>query len=195
MLKTLVFLAVLLAGTTILSPQSRHKTSGDVRFTASGRLEFPAAYREWIFLSSGRGMTYGPAADPNGPPLFDNVFVNPTSYREFLKSGRWPDRTMFVLEIRRAATEGSINKGGQFQEDIAAVEVEVKDLKRFADTEGWGYFGFGQERQPADQIPKTESCYECHSKNAAVEHTFVQFYPTLIDVATTHKTLKATSLH
>jgi len=38
---------------------------------------------------------------------------------------------MFVLEIRRARTEGSINKGGNFQGEVAATEVEVKDTARF----------------------------------------------------------------
>lgn len=63
-------------------------------------------------------------ADPNGPPQFDNVFVRPSAYHDYLKTGRWPEKTMFVLEVRRALTEGSINKGGQFQGDIIGVEVE-----------------------------------------------------------------------
>lgn len=159
------------------------------RFTADNRLEFPSDYREWIFLSAGRGMTYGPAANPNGPPLFDNVFVDPPAYREFVKSGHWPDRAVFVLEIRDAASEGSINRGGQFQKDLEAIEVEVKD-QRFTETGGWAYFQFDAGRNPAAQLPKTEACYACHGTNAAVEHTFVQFYPTLIGIATAHKTLK-----
>jgi Cytochrome P460 len=160
------------------------------RFTPDNRLEFPTDYREWIFLSSGRGMTYGPSANPNGPPLFDNVFVNPEAYREFLKSGHWPDRAVFVLEVRDAASEGSINRGGQFQKDIEGIEVEVKDKQRLAGTDGWGYFQFDAERKPAAQLPKTATCYACHATNGAVEHTFVQFYPTLIGIATNHQTLK-----
>jgi hypothetical protein len=165
----------------------------EVRFTAEQRLEFPENYREWIFLSSGRGMTYGPAADPHGAPLFDNVFASPSAYRSFVKTGRWPEKAAFILEIRNAKTEGSINKGGQFQTDVTAVEVLVKDTKRFQDTGGWGFFEFGTGRQPAEKLAKTASCYACHSKNAAVEHTFVQFYPTLIPIATAHKTMKATA--
>ena len=42
--------------------------------------------------------------------LFQNVFVNPTSYRYFTENGAWPDKTIFVLELRRAATEASINQ-------------------------------------------------------------------------------------
>jgi hypothetical protein len=58
-------------------------------YTADGSLKFPDNYREWVFLSSGSGMTYGPLAERehSGPPLFDNVFVNPESYRSFLQSG------------------------------------------------------------------------------------------------------------
>jgi len=159
------------------------------QFTADNRLEFPADYREWIFLSAGRGMTYGPSANPNGPPMFDNVFVNPAAYREFLKTGRWPDRAIFVLEIRSAVTEGSINKGGQFQKDVLGIEAEVKD-KRFTATNGWGFFEFDSEHKPVAQVAKSESCYACHPANGAVEQTFVQFYPTLIPVAAAHKTLK-----
>jgi len=163
----------------------------DIRFNAQQRLAFPENYREWVFLSSGRGMTYGPSANPNGPPEFDNVFVNPAAYRAFVKSGRWPDQSIFILEIRQAKSEGSINKGGQFQGEVTGIEVLVKDTKRFAETKGWGFFEFGGDRQPAQLLPKTASCYSCHLANAAVEHTFVQFYPTLMPIAAAHRTLKS----
>ncbi len=163
----------------------------DIRFTAEGKLEFPDNFREWIFLSAGRGMTYGPSADPNGPPQFDNVFVNPAAYRAFRNSGRWPEQSIFVLEIRDAKTEGSINKGGQFQGDTMAIEVLVKDTKRFADTRGWGFFEFGADKRNAvAKLPKSATCYGCHEGNAAVEHTFVQFYPTLTPIAAKYNTLR-----
>ena len=162
----------------------------DFAFTANQRLVFPENYREWIFLSAGRGMTYGPTADPHGPPQFDNVFVNPAAYRHFVKTGRWPERAIFVLEIRQAKSEGSINKGGQFQGAVTAVEVLVKDTQRFAATSGWGFFEFDPKQQPAAQLPKTATCYACHAQNGAVEHTFVQFYPTLLPIAQAKNTLK-----
>lgn len=48
-------------------------------YTADGKLQFPGNYREWVCLSYGSGMTYGPSANPNGPPQFDSVFVNPAA--------------------------------------------------------------------------------------------------------------------
>ena len=84
-------------------------------FTSDGQLVLPRNYREWIYLSSGLGMTYGPAAQADqGNPMFDNMFVTPKAYRAFLESGRRPDKTMFILEVRRAAGKGSINDGGHY---------------------------------------------------------------------------------
>src|SRR5262245_12459317 len=83
---------------------------------AGNTRQLPADFREWVFLSAGLGMTYGPNAPAAGqPPSFTNVFVNPSSYRAFLRSGVWPDRTMLILEIRGSASESSINRFGRFQ--------------------------------------------------------------------------------
>lgn len=183
-------LAVALQGLAALSQES--KPVAPYQFTAGGKLEFPGKYREWVFLSAGSGMTYGPSANPEGPPQFDNVFVNPSAYQAFLTSGRWPEQSIFILEIRGAKTEGSINKSGRFQSDVVAIEVLVKDSKRFADTRGWGFFEYGATgREPAAKLPKTASCYACHAGNGAVEYTFVQFYPTLAPIAEKYKTLRS----
>ena len=86
----------------------------DPRFTGDGQLMRPDNYREWIYLSSGLGMTYGPIDSAAAPSAerFDNVFVTPLAYKAFLQTGAWPDKTMFALEVRYSATKGSINNGG-----------------------------------------------------------------------------------
>ena len=148
----------------------------------------PTDYREWMFLSSGLGMTYEPPSGSAAPPSFGNVFVNPSSYRSFQQTGKWPDRTIFVLEIRRSESEGSINKSGRFQTGLVAVEAEVKD-SRFPD--GWAYFNFGSGTDaPPLAGEQVARCIECHTKHTAVERTFVQFYPTLLEVARQKGTLK-----
>ncbi|HET8647272.1 MAG TPA: cytochrome P460 family protein, partial [Vicinamibacteria bacterium] len=107
-------------------------SSDQPAYTREGELIFPAGYREWVFLGSGLGMTYGPAAPrPGENPAFDNVFVNPSAFARFKETGRWPDGTMFALEIRYSTSHGSINKGGHYQTDLAALEIHVKDSKRF----------------------------------------------------------------
>lgn len=155
------------------------------QFTSANELVRPENFREWMFVSSGLGMSYGPNAPAaDRPPRFTNVYVNPSSYRSFMKTGRWPDKTILILEIRDSASEESINKAGRFQAGLLAIEALVKDEARLQG--GWGFFDFGRAGALSDRVkalPQTASCYACHSKNAAVERTFVQFYPTLLDVA------------
>jgi hypothetical protein len=156
------------------------------QYTPDAQLKFPADYREWVFLSSGSGMTYGPLAR-SGPPQFDNVFVNPEGYRAFLKTGHWPDKTTFVLEVRDSESHGSINNAGHFQTDITGIEAEVKDGGT------WTFYGFpltaGSPAPSGKPIPRSASCYACHGANTAVENTFVQFYPNLYEVAERKGTL------
>jgi hypothetical protein len=157
------------------------------RYTGTALVR-PTDYREWIFLSSGLGMTYEPPSANPRPPTFGNVFVNPSSYRAFMQTGKWPDKTIFVLEFRNSASEESINKSGRFQTGLAAVEAEVKD-SRFPD--GWAYFTFrGASAAEPMSASDSASCVECHTKNTAVERTFVQFYPTLLEVARRTGTVK-----
>jgi hypothetical protein len=162
------------------------------QFTKDNRLVRPSDYREWIFLSSGLGMTYGPNAPAAGSPLrFDNVYVNPSSYREFLRSGTWPDGTVLVLEIRESESKGSINQHGRYQTKLVALEANVKDSRRFPDG-GWAFFDLGtsSEKQTVPPIPPGNRCQQCHSANGAVDNTFVQFYPELIPVAQKFGTYK-----
>jgi len=165
------------------------------QFTSDNQLVTPTDYREWIFLSSGLGMTYGPIGDtnPDRNPMFDTVFVTPSAYRSFLQTGKWPEKTMFVLEVRASASHGSINNGGHYQTERMGFEAEVKDTSRFPGN-GWAFFALGNSKS-AKMIPRTASCYSCHAENGAVDNTFVQFYPTLLPVAKAKGTLAPRSNH
>jgi len=168
---------VTIVAATILLAASPDAAPGHPQYTSDNQLLPPADYREWIFLSSGLGMSY--SATP-GHEMFTNVFVPQWAYQEFLKSGKWPDKTMFVVEDRYATSKGSINKAGHYQSDSMGIGVEVKDETRFPDK--WAYFNFDENTKSASANPKA-GCWSCHEEHAAVEHVFVQFYPTLKPVA------------
>jgi hypothetical protein len=144
-------------------------------YDEKGQLLRPPDYREWMFLSAGFGMNYSPG--PDSHEMFTNVFVQRWAYDEFAKSGKWPEQSMFVIDERDATSKGSINQKGHYQTDLTGLAVEVKDSKRNPDT--WAYYGFDAEGKAAGAMPKGNGCYACHDAHAAVEHTFVQFYPTL----------------
>ena len=149
------------------------------QYNAKGQLVRPSNYREWIFLSAGYGMNYSPA--PDSHEMFTNVFVQRWAYDEFVSSGKWPEQTMFVIDERDAASRSSINQKGHYQTDLMGLAVEVKDSAHNPDK--WAYYTYGTDGQTAEAMPHGNPCWSCHDDHAAVEHTFVQFYPTLKPIA------------
>lgn len=168
-------------------------SSEDRKFTGSGQIALPQDYREWVYLSSGLGMTYGPAASANSEHQnFDNVFVTRRAYQSFQQTGIWPDKTMFILEVRSSRTNGSINRGGHYQGEIMAIEGEMKDE---TNAQGkWTFFSFDLDKAAGTPFPRTAACYSCHSQHGAVDNTFVQFYPTLLPIALKKGTVKPEGL-
>jgi Cytochrome P460 len=180
----LVFMSLLT--TAALQPNATAPAAPE--YTSNAQLKFPEHYREWVYLTSGFDMSYSAAMDMGDQHSFDNVFVNPEAYAAFVKTGTWPDKTMLVLEVRGAKGKGSINQKGNYQGATTGLEVHVKDQARFPGK--WAFFGF-DEGKTAGMIPTTADCYSCHAAHAAVDTTFVQFYPTLLPIATSKGTLAA----
>jgi cytochrome P460 len=149
------------------------------QYDEKGQLLRPTDYREWMFLSAGYGMNYSP--EPGSHEMFTNVFVQRWAYDEFVKSGKWPEQSMFVIDERDAASRSSINQKGHYQTDLMGLAVEVKDSTRNPDK--WAYYGFAADSKSSGAMVHGNGCFACHDAHAAVEHTFVQFYPTLKSVA------------
>jgi Cytochrome P460 len=155
-------------------------------YSSDGNLIAPLHYREWIYLTSGIDMSYAAASAPPDHSMFDNVFVNPTAYKSFMATGTWPDKTTLVLEVRGAENPVSINKHGHTQStELMGMEIHVKDHG------AWSFYDLSDGGAVAKLIQRPASCYTCHEAHAAVDTTFVQFYPTLLPLATQKKTLSA----
>ncbi len=183
-------LAPILAFTTLLAGNSAIDIpkSEAPAYTADGSLIAPTNYREWIFLTSGIDMSYASTKDAEHH-MFNNVFVNPASYRVFLATGTWPDGTTFMLENRAADSPISINKRGHTQSnDVMGNEVHVKDHGK------WLFYDLPSGASAAKVFAPTATCYSCHEAHAAVDTTFVQFYPTLLSIAEQKKTLSVAYL-
>ena len=189
--RLLPLLLILTAAPLVIWPTRRAAsatTTADApQFTSDGKLVRPPDYRRWIYVSSGFGMSY--TKSPDDMQMFTNVFVTPAAYDYYVANGKWRDKTMFVLEIYGSTSQGSINKHGSYQKDLMGLDVEVKDEARFADK--WAYFNFDGGENAASAIPPSQNaCWKCHDQNAAVEHSFVQFYPDLLKIARAKNTIK-----
>ena len=187
-LSVLVIALVLLVFSAGLLKSATPAHSSEPEYSGE-QMKLPENYRQWIYLTTGFDMSYNKAAMQMDHHMFDNVFVNPEAYKAFLESGTWPDKTVLVLEARKAEGKGSINQKGNFQgTDIMGLEVHVKDEARFPGK--WAFFSFDDSKL-GKMIPTNMECYSCHSQHAAVDTTFVQFYPTLLPIAKQKGTLSA----
>jgi hypothetical protein len=186
----LFFLLALLSAS---APKSADvPTSAGPEYAADGQLKFPEHYREWVYLTSDFHTATDPAKmQPGGHSVFNTIFVNPEAYKAFLETGTWPDKTMLVVEQRRAEDMPSTNPNhkGNAQSSVLGLAVHVKDHARFPGK--WAFFGFQGEAKTSQMTPVTAACYSCHAAKAALDTTFVQFYPTLLPIAKSKGTLNA----
>lgn len=184
----LLAVIVLLACAVVLQSATPPRGAGP-EYTSDDQLKLPENYRQWVYLTTGFDMSYSASAMAMDHHMFDNVFVNPEAYKAFTENGTWPDKTMLVLEVRKAEGKGSINQRGNFQGgEVMGLEVHVKDEARFPGK--WAFFGFDNTKT-AKMTPKEAACYTCHQDHGAVDTTFVQFYPTLLETAKSKGTLSA----
>jgi hypothetical protein len=186
--KTVLLLAMVPFSVAAFSQIAMAPSSGP-EYTSDAQLKLPEHYRDWVYLTTGFDMSYNPALQMGDHHMFDNVFVNPEAYKAFVETGTWPDKTMLVLEARGAQGKGSINQKGNYQvSEVMGIEVHVKDEARIPGK--WAFFGF-DDGKTAKMIPVSADCYSCHAAHAAVDTTFVQFYPTLLPIAKSKGTLTA----
>ena len=151
----------------------------------------PGNYRDWVFLTSSMDLNYTTTVAP-GQHMLDNVYVNPEAHKVFLATGTWPDKTILIKENRFAESAGTLSKAGHFQAAVRDVEIHIKDEARFPGK--WAFFKSDDGKAAGKLQPQTATCYACHQDHAAVDTTFVQFYPTLFGIAKAKGTLSAAYL-
>jgi hypothetical protein len=152
------------------------------RFEGKDTLLRPEGYREWVFVGSSSGLRYD--KDDGKPqsekPEYKNVYIDPASYREYVKTKTFPQGTVFVLESASGETKNEPGLRGSFQKEFVGLIAAVKDRERFAD--GWAYFRFtdtpGKLLEKAKPFAKS-ACFDCHQQKGAEDNVFTQFYPVL----------------
>jgi hypothetical protein len=171
------------------APVRAQEPTSSAVFLPDGRLKLPTGFRNWIFIGgplTPNGLNGGEANFPE----FHNVYVEARNLEVYKKTGKFPEGTLIVKELTRVLDptfpDGSRTEPsgrGFFNGAFNGIDATVKDSKRFAKTNGWGFFTFGHHAQPyeasAAESPVSE-CAGCHMSNVAdTDMTWVQFYPLL----------------
>ncbi|HKF67125.1 MAG TPA: cytochrome P460 family protein [Vicinamibacterales bacterium] len=154
-------------------------------YTKEGDLLLPKNWRSWIYVGSPltpNGLNNGKA----GFPEFHNVYIEPGSYDLFKKTGEFPEGTIFFKELQRVLNPQQFPDGsrtepsgrGYFPGEFNGADVTVKDTKRYADTNGWGYYNFnhGEPKAPTAKLRPKAECAFCHIAGAKKDEVWTQFY-------------------
>jgi hypothetical protein len=156
-----------------------------------GKATLPPGFRSWVFVGS--PLTPNGLNQPEANfPEFHNVYIEKKNVDAYLMNGDFPEGTVIVKELTRVLSpkfpDGSRTEPsgrGFFNGELNGIDMAVKDSKRFAKTNGWGFFTFGHHPRPydetSDERPVAE-CAGCHIANVAkTDMTWIQFYPLLRD--------------
>ena len=60
------------------------------QYDATGALQLPNAYRQWVFVGSSLGLSY--SEGQQGMEMFHETLMEPTAYKHFVETGRFPHR-------------------------------------------------------------------------------------------------------
>jgi len=174
-----------------LRPTAAQAEQSSGLFDSDGKMKLPTGFRKWVFLGAPltpNGLNNGKA----GFPEFHNVYVEQKNVDVYMKTGTFPEGTVIIKELTRVLNptypDGSRREPsgrGYFNGEFNGIDASVKDSKRFAKTNGWGYFTFGHHPLPYETTAAESSvseCAGCHLANVAkTDMTWIQFYPLLRD--------------
>jgi hypothetical protein len=172
-------------------------------FNPDGTVQLPTGFRKWVFV----GAPLTPEGLNNGKfncnaegknctksnfPEYHHVYIEQKNVDVYMKTGDFPEGTVIVKELTRVREpefpDGSRKEPsgrGYFNGAYNGIDMSIKDSKRFAKTNGWGFFTFGHHPMPYEKTsaerPAAE-CAGCHIANvASTDMTYIQFYPLLRD--------------
>jgi hypothetical protein len=125
-------------------------------------------------------------------PEYHHVYIEQKNVNAYLKTGDFPEGTVIVKELTRVlnptfpdSSRKEPSGRGYFNGAYNGIDMSIKDSKRFAKKNGWGFFTFGHHPMPYEKTsaerPAAE-CAGCHIANvASTDMTYIQFYPLLRD--------------
>jgi hypothetical protein len=162
------------------------------QYNDQGELKRPTDYRTWVFVGTSLGPRYRrdvaegttrqeDAHKPAKLGDFHNVYIDPQAYAQYVKTGKFPEKTMLVLDIYKAEALGpkGIVAAGLFSGEQLGFEVAVKNSARPDGSKtDWAYYDFPPGQPTAKAFPD-KTCYACHRTHAADDKVWVQFYPIL----------------
>lgn len=146
-----------------------------------GNITLPADFR---ISTTHLGSWFVPEGDASG---FHGVYTNKTTIEQFRKTGKFPDGSVLIKELR-ASNKGDYTTGKGVSHEIANLKqwfVMVKDSKnRFSANpvwgDGWGWGLFKTDNPTKNVATNYKSdCLGCHIPAKDKDWVYTEAYPIL----------------
>jgi hypothetical protein len=130
---------------------------------AAKQVAFPKDYRGWTHVKS--MLIYS-----DKHPLFDafggihHVYANDKALRALKGNRDFPNGSVLVFDLK----ESPESSGAYAEGKRKITAVMVRDTKKYADTQGWGFQGWaeGDPNKPALKMSNDQKvCATCHQQN------------------------------
>jgi hypothetical protein len=149
---------------------------------AKGSLQVPGDYRtQYQFLG-----TWSVANDQGpGAKQLHEVYASPGAVEAYRKDGHFPDGSILVKEVYKAATESMTTGTVSHPDKLAGWFVMVKDSKNSYPEnklwgDGWGWAWFDADRpQKTTTVDYKNDCISCHIPAKSSDWVYVNGYPSL----------------
>jgi hypothetical protein len=160
-----------------------HHEKGEAQFTKDGKLIRPEGWREWVFVGSPvtpNSLNGGAAPFPE----FHSVYIDPKSWEQWKKTGKFREGTMFAKELSSVGATSATSGIGFFNGENQGFEIAYKNTRKYpGEPGGWVYFSYGHHVEPYEDAVAhmpTAACAACHTASAADDMVFTQYYPILV---------------
>ncbi len=187
-MKTLKFITIVLFALFITSActngaDKNYKELSYFAMDANGDLIRPTDYRSWVYVGTPltpNDMNNGKAAFPE----FHNVYIDPISYKEYKKTGKWREGTILIKELVSVGSKAAVSGNGYFMGDFIGLEATIKSKELYPEEPGnWAYYSFTNPKEgtlaATGKAFKTNQCNACHNASAGDDFVFTQHYPVL----------------
>jgi len=160
-------------------------------FNEQGQAALPKGYRSWVHAyTAWEGITTTILdGTVTKTPEFHSVYVEPNTYRTFMRTGKWPEGSLMVKEfsttsidpencgtppahVCKFSTSNVIFPHGQ-----TGIGLMLKDSKRYPkEPGGWVYFSFGHKAppyEPFSPVRPRAQCAQCHIDHVGPKNDYV----------------------
>jgi hypothetical protein len=130
---------------------------------------YPTGYRQWTHVKSMVVLPSSTAFATGGG--MHHVYANAAAMAGF-SSGHFADGSIFVFDLLKASENAGVIAAGERER----LDVMVKDSRRYAATDGWGFERFlGNDTTPSLTEEHRQLCVSCHDQRADHDRVFSTF--------------------